>query len=129
MQHTIATPSPTGRPMDVRRSTRYQVDAPAFFWWQHPVKNLQQAKGKTRDISIIGVFVVAECAPSPGSHIEINVYLPAVSGTAKSVQLHGEGKVLRVEGREDAPTGFAAEVVFQAESSDGPTILTGEKTQ
>ena len=44
------------------------------------------------------------------------------------MQLHGEGKVLRVEGREGAPTGFAAEVLFQTESSGGPTILSGAKT-
>ena len=115
--------------MDLRRTNRYRVSAPAFFCWEHPDGSLQQSKGTTRDISAIGVFVAAECAPSPGLHIELDVYLPAVSGRPRSVQLHGEGKVLRVEGRKGAPTGFAAEVLFQTESSGGSTIRTDAKTQ
>lgn len=115
--------------MELRKSNRYAVSAPAFFCWENPDGNLREGQGTTRDISIIGVFVVAECPLSPGSHIELDVYLPSVSGRARSVQLHGEGKVLRVEGREGATTGFAAEVLFQTERSGGPTILTGESTQ
>ena len=114
--------------MDLRRTNRYRVSAPAFFCWEPPGGILQQGKGTTRDISATGVFVAAERTPSVGLHIELDVYLPAVSGRPRSVQLHGEGKVLRVEGREGAPTGFAAEVLFQTESSGGPTILSGAKT-
>ena len=69
--------------MDLRRTNRYRVSAPAFFCWEHPNGNLQQAKGTTRDISATGVFVAADRAPSPGLHIELDVGLAGVEWQAQ----------------------------------------------
>ena len=84
---------------------------------------LQEAQGRIRDISSRGVFILAEVLPSPGAHLELNVYLPSLSGTPRSVQLSGEGTVLRVARGEVGQSGFAAEVIFHAESSDSATVL------
>ena len=83
----------------------------------------------TRDISHCGAFIVSELLPSPGAHIEVDVYLPPVGPTARSVQLHGEGTVLRVSPAGTDQPGFAAEVLFHTESSDAAVILGPNRIQ
>ena len=80
----------------------------------------------TRDISHCGAFIVSEF---PGAHIEVDVYLPPVGLTARSVQLHGEGTVLRVSPTGTDQPGFAAEVLFHIESSDAAVILGPNRIQ
>ena len=113
--------------MELRKATRYRLNAPAFFWWESADGTLQEAQGITRDISDRGVFILAEQLPPAGVRVEVDVHLPAVSTAARSAQLHGEGTVLRTcEAKE---SGFAAGVVFHAESSDAATVLGSRKVQ
>jgi len=109
--------------MDLRKGPRFGVSVHTFFCWERHDGTLQQGQGKTRDISARGIFVVCGYGPPPGAHIELDVYLPSISGAPKTVQLHGEGKVLRVDREGDAIKGFAANVDFQTETSDGTTVL------
>jgi hypothetical protein len=102
--------------MDLRKAKRYPLRAPVSFWWERADGILQEGRGATLDISSLGVFIVAALSPPPGVHLELDVYLPSLSGAPKSVQLHGEGKVMRAS-RKGSESGFAAEVVFQTQSS------------
>jgi hypothetical protein len=118
-----------GAPMELRKATRYRLNAPVFYWWESADGTLQEAQGITRDISDRGVFVVAKQLPPAGVRVEVDVHLPAVSRAARSAQLHGEGAVLRICEPEAKESGFAAAVVFHAESSDAATVLGSRKVQ
>ena len=48
VQNTIATASPTGGPMDLRKSNRYAVSAPAFFCWENPDGKLAGRPGNDK---------------------------------------------------------------------------------
>ena len=115
--------------MELRKATRYRLHAPAFYCWESADGTLQEAQGITRDISDRGVFILAKQLPPVGVRVEVDVYLPAVSAAARSAQLHGEGAVLRTSEAQAKESGFAAAVVFHAESSDAATVLGSRKVQ
>jgi hypothetical protein len=125
--------SPTGQgmgaPVELRRATRYRLKASAVYWWNSADGTLQQAQGTTRDISDRGAFVVSRRLPPLGGHVGVDVFLPAVSDATRSVQLHGEGTVLRISGPGAKEPGFALTVVFHTESSDSTTFLTLRRIQ
>lgn len=110
-------------------STRYRLRAPVSFLWERPDGLLQEGKGTIRDISAAGVFVTGDVAPQPGVHLELEVYLPSLERGRGSVQLHGEGTVLRVEREHGIPKGFAAAVAFRTESASGPTVVNPRRLQ
>src|SRR5271167_4431287 len=110
---TITTPEKLGAVMELRKAKRYRLEGPAHFSWEGLNGMLQEAEGATRDISLRGIFIFADLAPQPEAYVEVDVYLPSVTGSPKAVHLHGEGKVLRIEERRGAVQGFAADVVFQ----------------
>jgi hypothetical protein len=126
---TITTPKRLGAVMELRKAKRYQLEAPAHFVWEGLNGMLQEAEGATRDISLRGIFIFADLTPQPESYVEVDVYLPSVTGSPRAVLLHGEGKVLRLEERSGAVQGFAAEVVFQTGTSDGETVLNSWRVQ
>jgi len=102
--------------MDLRRAKRYPLSAPVSFWWERADGILQEGRGTTLNISGLGVFIVATLSPPAGMHVEVEVSLPAAIGAPKAIQLHGEGRVVHV-GRRGSESGFAAAVLFQAQSS------------
>lgn len=128
LAHFGTTTLRTGAQMDHRQATRYRVSAPAFFAWQRADGTLQEAQGTSRDISERGVFILAQELPVPGTHVELDVYLPTVTGGPRSTQLHGEGTVVRTSGQGARESGFAAAVVFRTESS-GPPLVEPERIQ
>jgi len=109
--------------MELRKATRYRLSAPALYWWQRADGTLQEAQGVSRDISDHGVFVLAKDLPPPGVHVELEVHLPAVTGTSRSAQLYGEGTVVRTSGRGARESGFAAATVFHTKGSDGTRVF------
>ena len=125
MSGTLTTTPRTGAEVDLRKAKRYPLSALVLFCWKRVDGILQEGEGTTRDISIRGVFIVAQSPPPPGVLLELDVYLSSLSGTPKSVQLHGEGKVIRVSGRQEPEPGFAVEATFQTENSGGPLFDTG----
>jgi hypothetical protein len=98
-----------------QRSRRFPVTAPARFSWQGADGAWHQGKGKTRDISIHGVFVWAWPVPMPGTRIEITVEVPALVRRGTALRLNGSGVVLRIDPRDSQANGFAAEVNFQTD--------------
>ena len=125
----LTTTQRTGAQMELRKSTRYLVSAPAFYWWERADGTLQEAQGITLNICDRGVFILANELPPVGRRVELDVHLPAVTGTARAAQLHGEGTVVRTSARGATESGFAAAVVFQTESSDAATVLGSRRVQ
>lgn len=109
--------------IELRKAKRYQLNAPVLFSCQRSGGKLLVSEGVSRDISMRGIFVLAADAPAVGMYIELDAYLPASSGQGRTVKLHAEGRVLRVEAQGGPATGFAAEVFFQSEPQSGDTIL------
>ena len=117
-----------------RKAKRYQLSAPVFFSWERSDGKLQACEGVTRDICMRGIFVMAADVPEVGAYIELDAYMPAVSERGRTmrgrtVKLHGEGRVLRVEAELRAGRGFAAEVFFQSEPQSSDTVLGPLRTQ
>lgn len=102
--------------MNLRKAERYSVKAAVSFWWDSDGE-VQEAGGTTRDISSYGVFVVSTLLPPIGEYLEIDVYLPSLPGTEKSIEMHGGGKVVRAS-TEGSETGFAAQIeLWQTEQT------------
>jgi hypothetical protein len=101
------------RVMHSRIDMRYRLSCQALCRWPTADECLQNTLGKTRDISIHGVFVLADLCPTLGTEIELRVLLPNQKGTGVGMRLHGKGPVLRVEkSSTTGASGFAASVQF-----------------
>jgi hypothetical protein len=109
--------------VELRKSRRYRLLVPAFFLWERPDGRLQEGGGTIRDISDRGVYVSGNMVPPLGAHLEVDVHLPSLEAGGGSVQLHGEGTVVRVDRRAEATRGFAAAVTFQTAAGSGPTVV------
>ena len=115
--------------MELRKSKRYQLSAPASFLWSGPNGHLRQGVGTIRNVSDRGVFVLGTAVPFVGAHLDIDVYLPSLVPDGCAVQLHGEGTVVRIERDALEIKGFAADVAFQTEAASGPTVVNPRSPQ
>jgi hypothetical protein len=75
-----------------------------------------------------GVFIEADLVPYLGAPVGVDIYLP-VDVSGKSVELHGEGRVARIEGSGQTAAGFVAEVMFQTRSSGDAAALGPHEAQ
>ena len=57
----------------------------------------QHGLGRSRDISEHGVFVLAERCPPKGDQVELNILIDELTETGELLQVHINGKVLRVD--------------------------------
>jgi hypothetical protein len=115
--------------MELRKSRRYRLAAPVSFCWESPDGVLHEGRGTTRDICTTGASVVSGAVPHCGAQVEIDICLPSLEGATNAVHLHGEGKVIRVDLQGKTLTGFAAEVILQAEASISEAVLISGKVQ
>ena len=103
-----------------KRAGRYRLDIPALFSW----KNAQHwrplyAEGITRDISVLGAFIVTATCPPVETQVEVEVVLPSLHGKKSVVRIKGQARVIRVEHRcgDRGENGFA--VVREASNRPG----------
>ena len=89
--------------MDHRQHRRYQLSAPVSFSWESREGAVGTGEGRTRDISVAGVFVLTAGLVPEGSLVRMDVNLPPVNARGQRVHLRSQGRVLRAEDR-----GFAA---------------------
>jgi PilZ domain len=96
-----------GESVEKRKVVRFQLGAPVIFRW-----GSQASLGRTRDISIKGVYVICDTLPPVGTALSLEVVLPPLEGnTMQRLHLEARGKVIRVEAEEES-SGFAATAPF-----------------
>lgn len=115
--------------VELRKSRRYRLGAPASFLWERSDGLLEEGGGIIRDVSDRGVYVTGDIAPPFGAHLEVDVYLPSLEAGGCAVQLRGEGTVVRVDREAEGVKGFAATVVFQTEAASGLTVVNPKRLQ
>jgi hypothetical protein len=115
--------------VELRKSRRYRLAAPASFLWERLDGLLEEGGGTIRDVSDRGVYVTGRAAPPLGGHLEVDVYLPSGEVGGGAVQLHGEGTVVRVDREAEGIKGFAAAVAFQPEAASGSTVVDPRRLQ
>ncbi len=114
---------------ELRKTKRYQLNAPVRFSWEGSDGQSQMFEGVTRDISMRGVFVLSAALPQVAACLELDVYMPAVSARGRAVKLHGEGRAIRIEPQLREGRGFAAEIFFESEPQSGERILNLQDAQ
>ena len=62
--------------MDMRKEIRYRLEAPAIFTWENFQNKRLQGEGLTRDISLLGAFILTPTCPPNMSIIRVEVALP-----------------------------------------------------
>ena len=95
--------------MEMRRDLRYRLDIRALFSWQNAQDKRLYAEGITRDISVLGAFIVSPTCPPVETQVEVEVLLPSLAGMKTTVRIKGEARVIRVEhlSRDGGQNGFA----------------------
>jgi PilZ domain len=100
-----------GDAVQQRTSVRFHIRLPVIFRWNDEQGDGHQDGGFTRDISTGGLFVDSVIAPPLGVTVELEVMLPALEESGHGVRLRSEGRVLRIE-RKNELSGFAATGYF-----------------
>jgi hypothetical protein len=83
--------------MDMRKEIRYRLAAPAVFTWENFECKRLQGEGITRDISLLGAFIVSATCPPNRTSIRVELALPSVIGIEADIRIIGEAQVVRVE--------------------------------
>jgi hypothetical protein len=93
--------------VDSRRVVeRYTVNLFTVFSWITGERQAQAAEGITRDVSSIGLYIMASTVPPLDSQMWFEIRLPEIGTKSPELRIRGEGEVCRVEMSEDA-NGFA----------------------
>lgn len=86
-----------------RTARRYDLSLPVII--RVPAERLADTqKGKTRDISTRGVYFVLDQDMEAGSELDITLTLPAEVTHGSEVFVRAQGKVVRVERRNEEGT-------------------------
>jgi hypothetical protein len=83
--------------MELRRELRYRLDVPAVFCWENGRRRNLRGEGTTRDISVLGAFIMSSTCPPVETPVQLIVVLPALNGKKSAIQIIGEARVIRVE--------------------------------
>ena len=83
--------------MDMRKEIRYRLEAPAVFTWENFEHKRLQGEGITRDISLLGAFILSATCPPSLTSIRVELALPCVVGIEADIRIIGEAQVVRVE--------------------------------
>lgn len=93
-----------------RKHNRYSLKVPVIFSWEGTKDVRRQAVGITRFISLIGAFVSTANPPPLGAKVRLTCFLPPVPGAVQTLQILGDGLVIRVERARDDKTRGGFEV-------------------
>lgn len=83
--------------MEMRREIRYRLDAPALFSWESGQHKRFQGEGVTRDISVLGAFILTPTCPPVDVPVQVEVVLLTLHGREPVIRVCGPARVLRVE--------------------------------
>lgn len=100
-----------------RTVIRYALQFPVTYSWVERGLT-REAKGRTRDVSVRGAYVVSKDCPPYGASLRITVSFLRTGGKQSPQLMNAEGSVQRVERAPDAEEmGFAVE-------SEGARLFT-----
>ena len=100
--------------MDTRKEIRYRLEASAKFTWENFQNKPLQGEGITRDISLLGAFIVTPTCPPNLTMIRVEVVLPSLTGINADIRIVGMARVVRV----DHPSGGQGENGFAVVRDD-----------
>jgi hypothetical protein len=104
---------PVGGAVEQRKAIRFTLNARVTYRWKDRSGRNQEGVGRTRDISILGAFVVCSSPPSVGAPVGLEIHLPPLERNAlEHLRLEAKGKVTRVADS-DQDSGFAATSRFE----------------
>jgi hypothetical protein len=83
--------------MDMRKEIRYRLEAPAIFTWENFQNKRLKGEGITRDISLLGAFILTPTCPPNLTSIRVEVALPSLTGIHAEFRILGRARVVRVE--------------------------------
>lgn len=99
--------------MEQRRAVRFNLLADAICRWQDLLGQNRESVGRTRDISIVGAFVVCPYPPPVGTVVSLEIRLPALQqDVPQRLGLKAEARVTRVTNTQQ-DKGFAATSRFE----------------
>lgn len=97
---------------DPRRAVRYTLETQVVFSWSDIGGFPRESRGRTRDISPKGAYIIAACCPPLGALLVMSFYLPTLAGEPKGVQVQAQSRVLRIDsGSAGRSAGFSVENV------------------
>ena len=78
---------------------RFPLDVPVAFWWTDANGGHQLGKGRSFDVSELGVFVCASDCPPAGAQVglKISISITGVPDAPRALRMEVQGRVLRVE--------------------------------
>jgi hypothetical protein len=101
-----------GGAVEHRAVVRFPLHLPVIFRWNDQPMMKKERLGRTRDLSVSGLFVLCPAPPSVGTLVDVEVRLPSFEGgKTQRLRLDGRGKVVRISGPKE-PSGFAATSAF-----------------
>jgi len=113
MKYYEGISDPSGGAVEQRRAIRFTLHARVNYSWKDRSGRNQEGVGHTRDISILGVFVVCLSPPSVGAPVGLEIHLPPLERNAlEHLRLEAKGKVTRVA-HSDQGSGFASTSRFE----------------
>ena len=83
--------------MDMRKELRYRLEAPAIFTWENFQQKWLQGEGITRDISLLGAFILTPTCPPNLTSVRVELALPSLTGINADIRIIGEARVVRVQ--------------------------------
>lgn len=104
-------PSSSGARGDARRAVRYSLEVDVLYTWTEQGVE-RQSRGRTRDMSPKGAFVVGPVCPPSGSRVTMSFLMPTIRKDTRAHQVQAESRVLRVDsGGFGRSTGFSVALV------------------
>jgi hypothetical protein len=96
--------------MDRRRAPRFRLRLVVALSWKDEAGVVSGTQGYSRDVNTGGIYVESEVSPPLGTYVEMNVFLPKPASSIRPVELHAEGRVVRIDPTISStqPGGFAA---------------------
>jgi len=97
----------SGTRSDARHAVRYTLEIEVLFTWTECGVE-RKSRGRTRDMSPKGAFVIAPVCPPHGSTLTMSFFMPTMQSESQPAQVQAESRVLRVD-RSDTgkPAGFS----------------------
>jgi hypothetical protein len=82
---------------DARRAVRYTLETQVIFSWSDTDGSSRESRGRTRDISPKGAYIIAASCPPLGASLAMSFYLPTLTGGSQTIQVRAQSRVLRID--------------------------------